>query len=279
MERQFFSGNTLEQAILAAGRHYNLDLERVAYKLRDKKHGFLNMRRRVVIEVDPASPERPKDTQIERDLSASVVGEHEPMRSRSEQASRDPLEDRETPTQPRATQRLERRHGSSWRGVEPSLVGGNRGDNETDVELDAVESAIEELSKLVDMDLLPSIRRGDKGLDIELSGPECSILREDGGSGLGAIEHLLPRMARGLSGHGVACRVDSEGFCEAHEEELQRLARRTAEDVRRERRAKRLGLMNPAERRLVHLALVDDSSVRTESEGEGFLKRVRVELS
>ena len=58
MERQFFSGNTLEQAVLAAARYYELDPDSVAYKVREKKHGFVNVRRRVVIEVDPSAPER-----------------------------------------------------------------------------------------------------------------------------------------------------------------------------------------------------------------------------
>ena len=58
MERQFFSGNTLEQAVMAAARHFGLEPEQVAYTPRDKKHGFLSIRRRVVIEVDPSAPEK-----------------------------------------------------------------------------------------------------------------------------------------------------------------------------------------------------------------------------
>ena len=36
------------------------------------------------------------------------------------------------------------------------------------------------------------------------------------------------------------------------------------------------GLMTPAARREIHLALADDPGVETESDGEGFLKRVVV---
>ena len=65
MERQFFSGNTVEQAVLAAARHYGLDPDRVAYTLREKKHGFVIVRRRVVIEVDPDVPEQPEGAPVE----------------------------------------------------------------------------------------------------------------------------------------------------------------------------------------------------------------------
>ncbi len=58
MERKFFSGSSVEQAVLAAARHYRIEPERVAYRVRDKKHGFLRPGRQVVIEVDPAAPER-----------------------------------------------------------------------------------------------------------------------------------------------------------------------------------------------------------------------------
>ena len=37
-----------------------------------------------------------------------------------------------------------------------------------------------------------------------------------------------------------------------------------------------MGLMTPAARREIHLALADDPGVETESDGDGFLKRVVV---
>ena len=64
MKRQFFSGNTLEQAVMLAARHFGIDPERVAYTLREKKHGFIKVRRRVMIEVDATAPERsPEETE------------------------------------------------------------------------------------------------------------------------------------------------------------------------------------------------------------------------
>lgn len=57
MQRRFFSGNSLEQAVMSAARHFEIEPERLAYTNRDKKRGFVNRRRRVVIEVDPDRPE------------------------------------------------------------------------------------------------------------------------------------------------------------------------------------------------------------------------------
>ena len=98
----------------------------------------------------------------------------------------------------------------------------------------------------------------------------------DQGKVLRGIGHLLPRMVRGLIGYGLPCRVDSEGFRAAHEEDLRRLAEEVAGEVRSSMEERRLEPMNPFDRRLVHMALADDPTVRTESTGDGFLKQVSI---
>ncbi|HYN20693.1 MAG TPA: R3H domain-containing nucleic acid-binding protein [Thermoanaerobaculia bacterium] len=60
--RRFFSGDTLQQALIQAANHFNLPPEEVAYRSVEKRHGFLKTRRRVVIEVDPDAPRRDPST-------------------------------------------------------------------------------------------------------------------------------------------------------------------------------------------------------------------------
>ncbi len=57
-KRRFFSGNTIEQAVISAASAFGLEPSEVAYKQVEKKHGFLKVRRRVVIEVDATAPRR-----------------------------------------------------------------------------------------------------------------------------------------------------------------------------------------------------------------------------
>ena len=269
MERQFFSGNSVEQAVLAAARHYGLDPARVAYKLRDKKHGFLNIRRRVVIEVDPESPEQPEGA---LPPEAPVTEQSATESSPASDARPTPSRRHEAPRPPRRNDRRRDRVDERWLGEKVSWTA----DGDSDPEQAAFEEATEELITLLDLEVESTVQRGEEGFDVELSGPDSDLLVEDRGSALRAVEHLLPRMVRGLVGHGVPCRVDSEGFREDHERELAQLARDAAEDVRHEMRERKLEPMNPADRRLVHMALAEDPTVRTESEGDGFLKRVRI---
>jgi predicted RNA-binding protein Jag len=278
MERQFFSGNTLEQAILAAARHHGLDPERVAYTLRDKKHGFVNMRRRVVIEVDPDAPELPEDVRSGGEVDADAQTTRQEARQRDESPERWHEPPKEQRSSMARSGGAGERAGASWRGEDLSWDEGGGADSAPDADrvLEALERAVDEIGKLLAVRFVSSVRRDDEGYEIELAGPESGVLREHRGNGLGAIEHLLPRMVRGLSGQGVPCRVDSEGFRAAHERELAQLALSTAEDVRRELEERRLEPMNPADRRVVHMALADHPEVITESEGQGFMKRVRI---
>lgn len=57
-KRRFFSGDTLQQALVQAANYFHLDPEEIAYRSIEKRHGFLKTRRRVLIEVDPDAPRR-----------------------------------------------------------------------------------------------------------------------------------------------------------------------------------------------------------------------------
>ena len=83
-------------------------------------------------------------------------------------------------------------------------------------------------------------------------------------------------MVRGLAGQGLPCSIDCEGFKETRVRELRELALQAADDVRNDGDDVLLRPMNPADRRVVHLALADDPDVETESTGEGFMKRLRI---
>ncbi|KAB2952065.1 MAG: hypothetical protein F9K18_14430, partial [Thermoanaerobaculia bacterium] len=57
--RRFFWGHTLTQAIAAAARWYGVEPGELAYRVREKRHGFIKVRRPVVLEVDPEALRRP----------------------------------------------------------------------------------------------------------------------------------------------------------------------------------------------------------------------------
>ncbi|MGH3148831.1 MAG: RNA-binding cell elongation regulator Jag/EloR [Rubrobacter sp.] len=70
--------------------------------------------------------------------------------------------------------------------------------------------------------------------------------------------------------------LDAEGYRQRRVEAIQGMAHRTARRAVREDRTVELPPMNSSERRIVHLFLRDNPGVRTESEGSGDNRRVRV---
>lgn len=61
-KRRFFSGDTLQQALIQAANHFHLAPEEISYRSIEKRHGFLKTRRKVLIEVDPEAPRRAPGT-------------------------------------------------------------------------------------------------------------------------------------------------------------------------------------------------------------------------
>jgi spoIIIJ-associated protein len=150
----------------------------------------------------------------------------------------------------------------------------------TDAEaLATVEATLTEL--LSAAGLLVETRRkqapGDEML-FELFGDDVEPLLANKGEGLTGLEVLVGRIASKRAGRPVHPRLDAEGFRANRQEALEELAQTSAEEVRRTRRPQLLPPLAPWERRLVHLALSEDPELETESEGEGFLKRVEVRL-
>lgn len=142
----------------------------------------------------------------------------------------------------------------------------------------AAEATLTEL--LSAAGLLVEIRRllSQTEMVFELIGDDVEPLLANRGEGLNGLEVLTGRIAAKKLGRPVHPRVDAEGFRAHQKESLEDLALRSAEEVKRTRRPQLLPPLPPAERRLVHLALAQDPEVETQSEGDGFLKRVAVRL-
>ena len=87
--------------------------------------------------------------------------------------------------------------------------------------------------------------------------------------------YLLNRVfATRLSGQRIV--TDCDGFRMRKEEELRQIAQRVSQRVKLTGTQEVLGLMNPHERRIVHMAVAEEEGVTTESDGEGFMKRITI---
>ena len=140
----------------------------------------------------------------------------------------------------------------------------------------AVEATLNELLAAAGFLVETRRRASDAEMLFELIGDDVEPLLANRGEGLNGLEVLTGRIASKRIGRPVYPRVDAEGFRAHQKESLEELALRSANEAKRTRSPQLLPPLSPGERRLVHLALAEDPDVETESEGDGFLKRVAV---
>jgi spoIIIJ-associated protein len=70
--------------------------------------------------------------------------------------------------------------------------------------------------------------------------------------------------------------VDSENYRERRRDSLIEMALRMGDRAKKTRKPVATNILNPHDRRIVHLTLRDDKGLDTKSRGEGILKKVLI---
>ena len=112
-------------------------------------------------------------------------------------------------------------------------------------------------------------------LDVERE--DAGLLIGRRGQTLRHVQMLLNTIVSRTVGHYVPLRIDVEGYQQRHIYRLQQIALRAADHVRRRRRPITLDPMSPADRRIIHMTLANDSNVVTGSTGHGENRRVTIQ--
>ncbi|MGA8622602.1 MAG: R3H domain-containing nucleic acid-binding protein [Candidatus Sulfotelmatobacter sp.] len=105
---------------------------------------------------------------------------------------------------------------------------------------------------------------------VDLSGPDSTLLLDRGGELLRALELLALEILHLSSGEHEKISFDCKNQRSMRFQELRMAAGVAAEKVRQTGVPFHFVPMSSRERRVVHLALRDQTDLRTESDGEGF---------
>ena len=153
---------------------------------------------------------------------------------------------------------------------------------EVDLAAEVVDSILQILEIDADINIREPVTAGD-GLGsaravIDISGEDLGMLIGRRGESLMAFQYVVNLvMTRRFPGRGSVT-IDVEQYRRRREDQLISLAERMAERVRDIGEPITLEPMSAAERRLVHLSLVDDPDVETNSVGEGDSRKVVISL-
>ncbi|MFV2071095.1 MAG: protein jag [Thermoanaerobaculales bacterium] len=127
-----------------------------------------------------------------------------------------------------------------------------------------------------ELDITARLAVGAEALEGELEGSDLRFFTASGGRGLDALQYLSNRVLNRRMTERLPVHLDADGFKERRAHQLQERAEAAADEALRRGAPITLGPLTPAARREIHMALADDPEVETESEGDGFLKRVVV---
>jgi spoIIIJ-associated protein len=137
-------------------------------------------------------------------------------------------------------------------------------------EEDAVERFLARLNVDFPLELSYQIKKRPDMLFVVFDGPDKAMLLRNDGSLLLAIQHVLNKISP------VKVQVDCEFYRRRKEKKLREYAQRTAQSVSATGKEEILELMNPYERRIIHIAANQVPGITSESQGEGFLKKVKI---
>ncbi|MEX1156353.1 MAG: RNA-binding cell elongation regulator Jag/EloR [Chloroflexota bacterium] len=140
----------------------------------------------------------------------------------------------------------------------------------TDKERSAVEqgkTVLEELLRLMDVPGEVEIATGGETARLNVRGSDLGVLIGRRGEKLASLQHIVNLIVAKREGEYNRIAVDVEGYRTRREEQLRDVAERAAKRVIQTGKIIQLEAMPAIERRIVHMALVENPKVRTQSVG------------
>ena len=94
------------------------------------------------------------------------------------------------------------------------------------------------------------------------------------GQTLDAIQYIVEKILNKNVESRIRIQVDVEGYLESRKDNLKELAVKLSKKVKKTGKPVTVGHMSAHDRRIIHVALKNDKKVRTQSMGDGFLRKI-----
>lgn len=142
--------------------------------------------------------------------------------------------------------------------------------------LGEAQAVLEELLRLMDLPGTVEILTGGESVRLNVKGSDMGLLIGRRGEKLASLQHLVNLIVAKREGEYTRIAVDVENYRGRREEQLRDVADRAAKRVIQTGKIIQLEPMPAVERRIVHMALVENPKVRTQSVGVDPNRRIVV---
>jgi spoIIIJ-associated protein len=118
------------------------------------------------------------------------------------------------------------------------------------------------------------LREGE--IHLEVRGDQEGVLIGKHGRTLDSLQFLINRMVNKQLKETVRVILDINDYRKRRADNLKKMAIQLGEQAKTKGHSLTIGPFNAHDRRIIHLVLKEDPSLRTESLGEGEMKRIRI---
>ncbi len=136
------------------------------------------------------------------------------------------------------------------------------------------KKTLQDLLRLLEVEAEVELRDESDRVLLSIKSDGSGLLIGRKGETLDALEYLVTKMVHKGAEDKKRIVIDTENYRSRREESLVHLARRLADKAKRLGRPVTISPMNAHDRRIIHLALQEDKTLRTRSTGIGLFRRV-----
>ena len=272
-----FEGKTTEDAIQAACKHFNASPDKLDIQiLTTGSSGIFGLvggkkaKVRVTLKEEPKSEALPESLAREESFDR-VLDEEIADEAVIEEAS---VEEVSVEEEPRREEVAEEEEAFDDEEGEEEEIPAGADLEETTAAMEMGKAALEKILTYLDENSNVAAILKDNAVVLNIEGQSSGILIGKKGKTLDALQYIISKVVNKQSSKKIKVMVDTENYRQRHRKSLEDLAKRLGEKVKRSGKPVTISPMNPADRRIVHLALQNDKSLRTRSKGEGVLKKI-----
>ncbi len=144
--------------------------------------------------------------------------------------------------------------------------------NENGVQL--ARESLEKILELIPVETTVYAEQTDGKIALRIEGDKSGLLIGRRGKTLDALQYIVNKIVNKALDKKTYVVVDSENYRKRREESLTQLALNMGDKAKKIMKPVSTNLLNPHDRRIVHLTLQEDIDLDTKSRGDGLLKKV-----
>ena len=142
--------------------------------------------------------------------------------------------------------------------------------------VEGVKRDLQKILELMGFSLDVSLAAEGNKIKAHISGTNLEEVVGSEGQCLDGLQYIMRKIISRRFPEKIKFTLDAGDFRENRSRELEEMSLKMAEEVKQTGKTLSIAALNPAERRIVHMVLQNDSAIRSRSVGDGLFKKILI---